>query len=359
MMKTIKLDKILSSRLLGGTSSFFGLDIGTTGIRLVELHTGANGVKSLVKYAYVPVDAKLLASDSKVDQQKVVQIIANLVAEAKITTKNVAVNVPNNRVFTTTVDMVRMPEKELGKALMYQAGSLIPTSAAESKIDWAMLGDSPQDKDKVEVLLSSVANSYVEQRLDMVESAGLHVIAFEPDAIALARALLPPTATASEMVLDIGGFSTDLVITIDGNTRLSRSITVGVDSIVRAAQQNLGVDATQAQQFVYKFGLSEDKLDGQVYRAIINTVDSLASEIEKSIRFFQARYTDKKLERIVVTGGASTVPDLPLYLANKFGVNVEIGNAWHNVSFDPSRQNELMAVSNQFSVAAGLAERLA
>jgi len=86
-------------------------------------------------------------------------------------------------------------------------------------------------------------------------------------------------------------------------------------------------------------------------------VDLLVSEIDKSIKFFQTRYPENKLERITVTGGASTIPEFPLYLANKFGLSVEIGNAWRNVAFSADRQNELLAVSNQFSVAVGLAER--
>ena len=61
---------------------------------------------------------------------------------------------------------------------------------------------------------------------------------------------------------------------------------------------------------------------------------------------------------IIVTGGASALPEFPLYIANKFGVDVEIGNAWRNISFAPERQNELLAVSNHFGVAAGLAERI-
>jgi len=94
-----------------------------------------------------------------------------------------------------------------------------------------------------------------------------------------------------------------------------------------------------------------------VYQAILGTIDLLASEIDKSIKFFQTRYPETKLERVIVTGGASTIPEFPLYLANKFGLSVEIGNAWRNVSFAAERQNELLAVSNQFSVAVGLAER--
>jgi type IV pilus assembly protein PilM len=342
--------------ILSGVSSFFGLDIGTTGIRLVELR-GTGPTKTLVKYAYVPIDVKLAQSDSKTDQQKLAQTIANLVAEAKLSTKNVAVGLPSSRVFTTLADMDRLPAAEIGRALMYQADSLIPTPPAESKIDWALVGDSPKDKTKVEVLLSSVPNSFIEQRLDMIESIGLNVIAFEPDNLAMPRAVVPAGTTTPQLVVDMGNLSTDLVITMGEAPRLSRSIPTGTEAVVRAAQQNLNIDDKQAQQFVYKFGVSKDKLEGQIYQAIVGTVDLLVNEIEKSIKFFQTRYPDVKLERIIVTGGASAIPEFPLYIANKFGLNVEIGNAWRNVAFSADRQNELLAVSNQFSVAVGLAER--
>lgn len=342
--------------LLSGVSSFFGLDIGTTGIRLVELR-GTGATKTLVKYAYVPVDSKLVQSDSKVDQQKLAQIIQNLVTESRLTTKNVAVGLPNSRVFTTVVDIDRLPTNELGKALMYQADSLIPTPPSESKIDWALLGDSPKDKTKLEILLSSVPNKFIEERLDMIEATGLNVIAFEPDSLALARAVIPSGTAAPQLVIDMGNLSTDLVITVGDAPRLTRSIPTGIDAVIRSAQQNVGIDDKQAEQFVMKFGVSKDKLEGQVYQAIIGTIDLLVGEIEKSIAFFQARYPDTKLERLVVTGGASAIPEFPLYLANKFGMNVEIGNAWRNVAFAAERQNELLAVSNQFSVAVGLAER--
>jgi type IV pilus assembly protein PilM len=296
-------------------------------------------------------------SDSKTDQQKLAQAIANLVAEAKLSTKNVAVGLPSSRVFTTLADMDRLPAAELGKALMYQADSLIPTPPAESKIDWALVGDSPKDKTKVEVLLSSVPNNFIEQRLDLIEGIGLNVIAFEPDNLAMPRAIVPAGTAAPQLVVDMGNLTTDLVITMGDAPRLSRSIPTGTEAVVRSAQQNLNIDDKQAQQFVYKFGVSKDKLEGQVYQAILGTIDLLVNEIDKSIKFFQTRYPESRLEKIIVTGGASAIPEFPLYIANRFGLNVEIGNAWRNVAFSADRQNELLAVSNQFSVAVGLAER--
>ncbi len=342
--------------LLSGVSEFFGLDIGTTAVRLVELK-GTGKIKALIKYAFIPIDTKLSMSDAKADQQKLAQAIQELLNQAKVTTRNAAVGLPSNRVFTTVVDMDRLSEGELEKTIRYQADSIIPTPVSESKMDWALLGDSPKDKAKVEVLITSVTNDYLESRLDMLESIGLNVIAFEPDSLALCRAVIPPDTSAPQLVLDVGHNSTDLVISVAGAPRLARAIPTGTEAIIKSAIQNLNIDQNQAEQFVFKFGLGKDKLEGQIYNAIIGTVDVLVSEIEKSIKFYQTRYVESKVERIIVTGGASTLPEFPLYIANKFGLNVEIGNAWRNVSFPANRQNELLAASNHFCVAAGLAER--
>jgi type IV pilus assembly protein PilM len=342
--------------ILSGVSDFFGLDIGTSSIRVVQLK-GSGPVKALYTYGAAPVDGAIAMSDSRQDQQKLAQAIVQLCKQAGIVSKNVAVGVPSNRVFTTVIDMERLSPAELAKTIRYQADSFIPTPLAESKIDWALLGDSPKDPTKVEVLLSSVSNAYVESKLDVLEAAGFNVVAFEPDTFAVMRAVTAPEATAPEMVLDVGARSTDLVIVVNGAPRLTRSIPVGTEAVIRSAIAGLGVDATQATQFVYKFGISKDKLEGRVYNAIINVIDNLVSEVEKSITFFQGRYPTLKMERIVVTGGASTLPEFPLFIANKFGVNVEIGNAWRNVSFPASRQNELLSISNHFGVACGLAER--
>ena len=342
--------------ILSGVSEFFGLDIGTTAVRLVELHNSGRS-KALVKYAYVPLDSTIAISDAKGDQQKLAMAIKDLVEQSKVTTKNVAVGLPSQRVFTTVVDIDRLDENEIAKTIQYQADSLIPTPMIDSKIDWAVLGDSPKDKAKVEVLLTSVTNDFIEARLDMLESIGLNVIAFEPDHLALTRAVIPFNTTAPQMVVDIGNRATDVVISMNGAPHLARAIPTGSEAIIKAAIQNLGIDEKQAQQFVNKFGLSKDKLEGQIYNAIIGTIDILVGELDKSIKFFQSRYPEAKIERIIMTGGASALPDFPLYVANKFGLNVEIGNAWRNVSFPADRQNELLAASNHFGVAAGLAER--
>lgn len=343
--------------LLSGISDFFGLDLGTTAVRVVQLR-GSGPVKQLVKYGSAPIDNAVASSDAPADQQRVLQIVHELLASAQISSRNVAVGLPSNKVFTTLVDIDRLSPTELAKSIRLQADSLIPTPIAEAKIDWAVLGDSPKDKSKQEVLLTSATNEFIEQRLDMLESIGLNVIAFEPDNLALSRAFIAPEATTPQIVLDVGSRTSDLVIAMNGAPRLTRSIPTGNEAILRSAVQNLNIDQKQAEQFVFKFGLNKTKLEGQVYQAIIGTVDVLISELEKSIKFFRSRYTEAPLDRIIVTGSAAVLPELPLYIANKTGLKVEIGNAWRNVAYNQNQQNDLLAISHEFGVAIGLAERV-
>lgn len=340
-----------------GTGDFFALDIGTTAVRVVQLRGGSQ--KSLAKYGSMPIDVKTAQSDAVGDRRVLGDAVGKLVSQAKIGIKDVVVGIPSNKMFATVVDFPKLPMAELKKTIDYQAETHVPQGKNEAKIDWSILGESPAGPDKVEVLIASVPNKYAEGRLDMLENIGLNVIAIEPDALGLARSLTKrgEASTGAELLLDIGAQATDLVVVLGESPRLIRSIPTGGAAFVKAAVQNLNIDENQATQFVYKFGLNQDKLEGQVYRAIETTVDSIVAEVQKSIKFFSARYAGVNIEKIVVSGGASTLPGFPLYLANKLGIQVEIGNAWQNVSYPQSKHNDLIALSNHFSVAVGLAQR--
>jgi len=70
-------------------------------------------------------------------------------------------------------------------------------------------------------------------------------VAFEPDAIALARAIVASDAKAPEMVIDMGTQATDLVIVASGGPKLIRSIAIGSDGIIKSAVQNLNIDESR------------------------------------------------------------------------------------------------------------------
>jgi type IV pilus assembly protein PilM len=83
--------------ILSGVPNFFGLDIGTTAIRVVEL-SGNGPVKTLARYGSAPVDIKISQSDAKADQQRLMQAVQELLGKTGISSKNVAVGLPSQKV---------------------------------------------------------------------------------------------------------------------------------------------------------------------------------------------------------------------------------------------------------------------
>ncbi len=135
--------------------------------------------------------------------------------------------------------------------MKYQIDQYIPVSVDYAAVDWAPLGPSLHAQNQQEVLITSTAKVYSEERLEMIEALGLNVIAAEPDPIAMVRALVPEgTASTAMMLIDIGEQSTDLAITYGDTPRLVRTVPTGLGSLVKSAVQNLNVQDDQARQFI-------------------------------------------------------------------------------------------------------------
>ncbi len=342
--------------LFSQVGDYFALDIGTTAVRVVQLR-GGNGSWTLERYAAVPIDIRISNSDAADDQRKLGELITTAIGQSGIRSKDVILGVPSNKMFATVIDIPDMPASEVASTITYQAEQFIPMSLDEAKIDWAVLGKSVNDQSKVEVLLASVANSFSEMRLDLIEGLGLNVLAIEPDSIAITRALLSSGVKDARLIIEIGDFATDIIMTYGDAPRLIRSLPTGMQTMVKAAAQNLNIQSAQATQFILKFGMQADKLEGQVVRSLASTVDQFVTEIVKSIKFFQTRYPNVPIGGMIVSDYGVIIPGLGAYLAEKVGLPTELGNPWQKVTVSQSDQTNLQTTSAQFAVAVGLAQR--
>ena len=343
--------------LLKGMGNFFSLDIGTTAVRVVQLSPSSNGTWNLQHYGYASVDEKIAISNSSENMRRLGEIIVSAVGQSGIKDRDVVIGLPSNKTFTTVIDLPMMSEAELNSTLKYQVDQYIPMAINEAKIDWVPLGQSLHDPKQQEVLLASTANSYAEERLEFIESLGFNVIAAEPDPIAMVRSLLPLGINDARLIIDVGDHSTDLAVTFNGAPRLIRTIPTGLKSLVKAAVQNLNVQEDQARQFILKFGLAPDRLEGQVYRAIESTLDNFATELVKSIKFFQTRYPNTPVGGIMLSGFAAVMPQFGAYVSAKTGIKSQTANPWQYVHVAQSDQQQLRSVASEFATVIGLAQR--
>lgn len=344
--------------IFNSVGGFFALDIGTTAVRVVQLAPGAKGgAWTLQHFGYAPIDVKLATSDAPEDQKKLGEVILTAVGQSGIKTRDIVVNIPSSKTFATVVDLPKMSPQELKVNIKYEAEQFIPMQIDEVKLDWALLGDSPSDPEKSEVLITSVANAYSEPRLDMIETLGFNVVATEPESIALLRSILPDSTTGSIMVFDMGDTTTDLVVVKDGAPRLVRSVPIGFQTLIKSAMQNLNIERNQAEQFIVKFGLAKDRLEGQIPKAIDGTLDQFVSEIRKSINFFQNRYKSTPVTNIVLSGYGSVIPLFTDFIKEEVKLETTLANPWGKVQMSEADRTKLTPVASQFGVAIGLAQR--
>ena len=343
--------------LLHGVGDFFALDIGTNSIRMIQLSGNAEKGWTLDKFAYVPVDQKITKDDSETGKRKLGEIILGAREQAGIKTKNIAIGLPARKTYTAIIEVPNAPQRELTQTVKYEADQYVPMSVDEAKIDFAVLGISPNDAKKAEILLSSIDNAYAESVMESVEQLGLNVIAQEPEPIAMVRALAPVGVQDARMIIDLGETSTDLVVMYQGSPRLVRSIPGGLLSFVRTVENSLKVRDDQARQFILKFGLAQDKLEGKVFEALKSTLEGFAMEMTKSVRFFQNRYVGAQVGGIVLSGFSGIIPFMAEYIEMQTGVATTQGNPWQYVKVTPAQQQMLLPVASEFAVAIGLAER--
>ena len=350
--------------IFSGEENFFGIDLGTSGVRVVQLKN-THGKPSLLTYGDIEAPNNLIASDAPADQEKMAEIVRKIADDAGVSTKVAVTAIPTQSVFATTIKTPKLSDAELASSIHLHADKYIPMPIDQVKIDYVVLNDGSVDGKKpaddsnveMEVFLVAAPNIVTTKYLNIIQKAGFELLALEVSPIALVRSLVPQDATGGVLIADFGASATDITIAVAGKPRLIRSVNVGSHSVVRIAAQNLGLDEAQAMQFIQKFGLTQDKLEGQVYKSVKPAIDNLFSEISKSIKYFQTSDPGHTVDKIIITGRMTTMPEFPLYLANTVGLTVEIGNPWLNVSYPSSLADKLNTVSLNYATAIGLAMR--
>lgn len=336
---------------------FFALDLGTNSMRLIQLSGDSDRGWTLEKFAYVPIEPKITQDTSEVGRRKLAEYILGAKEQAGIRTKNVALGLPARKTYTAVVEVPNAPIKEISNSIKYGADQYIPMAVEDAEVDYAVLGVSPNDPLKAEVLITSTAKDYAEESMENLEKIGLNVIAQEPEPLAMARALAPIGLADARMLIDLGETSTDLVVVYQGAPRLVRSIPGGLASLAKTVSTSLDIHDDQARQYILRFGLAQDKMDGKVFKALDTTLETFSMELGKSVRFFQQKYVGSQVGGIVLSGFAGVIPFIAEYIEVKTSVPTVQGNPWQYVRVTPEQQQALLPVASEFAVAIGLAER--
>jgi len=333
----------------------FGLDIGTSMIKAVWL-SGSMGSYVLKSCISVPTPPKGMQSESPFDQEEMAQILRKVYADAKISTKNVHIALPDGQVFTKVIDMPQLSDKELSSAITWEAEQYVPAALSEMTLSWNVLrqGVNLGSDKSMQVLLVAAPTALIKRYQNIVEMAGLKVVSIETEIISVIRSVIAQNAP-STLIVSIGAQNTTIAIIQEGTLVFTYTIPLGGTSINRAIAVDFGFSLQQAEEYKKVYGISDKNLGAKIGHAIEPILISLLSEVKKALAFYSEKYTTvSPIKQIILSGGTANLPGMDMYFAHNLGIESVVANPWNALKMQSIPQT-LHDTAAQFPVAVGLA----
>ena len=342
-----------------------GLDIGTYGVRAVELVLGGEA-PVLERFAQVVLPTGAVREGEVVDAGAVTEAVRRLWSEGGLRQRRVVMGVANQRVIVRQAELPLMSEADLQAALQFEAQELIPIPVEEAILDSQIVEDivGPEGEARMRILLAAAQREMVRTHLAAVEAAGLRVTAVDVVPFALVRALAGPASAnfeaggGAEAIVCIGGGVTNVVVHEQGVPRFVRILLVGGDDLTAAIAQELDVDLDRAEDLKRRADASsDDALLARAGQVLADRLVPLVEEIRGSLDYYLAQPQSLPINRLLVTGGASRTAGLLERLAAQLDGQVEAGRplAGLRIGNVGLSESQLAALEPAIAVPIGLA----
>lgn len=307
----------------------FGLDIGTTSIKALSLKKSGSGF-AVESMGIGPAPEKSIMSESDSDLQQLILAVKKVIDSSGTKQKEVNIALPEAQVFTKIIEMPQLSEKELAAALKYELEQYIPLPLDQVKTDWQILGSSNNQPTKAtRILLVAAPLTLIRRYESLVDRLGLISSTIETEMLAVQRALMPVVnSPAYNMVVHMGGTSTDIAVMQNGEITMVFSVDKGGNAITRAISLDLGIDLKQAEEYKKAYGLSKDAFEGKIGKSLFPILESIVGDIRKTILLFREKNPEGQISQIILSGGAAQLPGIDIYFTNQLGLQVVQGNVF-------------------------------
>ncbi len=336
--------------------SYIGIDIGTSGIKIVELYKANTGI-FLETYGFSEtVDYELAASWHN-DIKQTAKIINKIIRDAGISSRNAVASLPTFSVFSSIISLAKIEKKDIASAVNWEAKKVIPLPLEEMVLDWVIIQDSGEEKKQAhtKVLLTGAPRALVEKYINIFKLAQVNLLGLETETLSLVRSIMG-NDRSTVAIVEIGTNTTDIAIVENSIPILSRSVDIGGLSITKAVARSLNISLQRAEQFKFDMGVSSFSGTGNIPKSIIDTISPITNEIRYIISMYRGK-NGRQVEKIILSGGSAMLSDFAQYISQALNMTVIIGDPWAYVHYPQELAPTLKNLGSRLSVAVGLAMR--
>jgi type IV pilus assembly protein PilM len=355
---------VINLGTLFGQSSppLLGLDISTSGVRLVELSDAGKGELRLDRFASEPLPRGAVVDGNIENIEQVAEAVRRAWKKSGSRIKHVAMGMPPASVITKKIILPQgMSEDQLEVQVESEAAQYIPFALDEVSLDFDVLGAVADSEEDMEVMLAASRREKVEDRVAIAEAAGLKAVVMDIESYAARAALYRVVQLQAEAPPD------QIVALFQIGAQVTHiSVLQGGDTIYEREQPFGGNQLTQ--DIVRSFGLSFEEADAKKktgdlppnYQSDLLTpfLENAALEVTRAIQFFYTSTPYTHIDQLYLAGGCALIPGLLDIVAARTKMSSAVISPFKGLALgDGIRESQLRSEAPAYLVACGLAMR--
>jgi len=277
-------------------------------------------------------------------------------------TKHVAMAVPSGAVISKKIIVsAALREEELEIQVESEANQYIPFALEEVNLDFQVLGPSPTNPEEQEVLIAATRKEKVEDRVAVVDSAGLKALVMDVESFAQQNALglvvqaLPAGGKDLNVaVVDVGANVMNVTVLRNDQSIYTREQAFGGNQLTQDIVTRYGMTPEEAENAKRSGGLPDD-FEAEVMKPFM---ENLSMEVQRALQFFFSSTQYHAVDHILLAGGSAVIPGLDEVVNTRTQVATSVANPFSLMQASPRIQlKRLMVDAPSLIVACGLAMR--
>ncbi len=334
----------------------FGLDIGSSSIKAIELRKG-KGAWGLTAFAQVALPRDVISEGSIKELGLVSDAIKECVQKAGIKGTAAVISVSGRETIVKRVPLPKVTAWELANAIPLEAEHHIPFAVDEVFLDYQVVGESANS---MSVVLVAVKKIKVLEYIAAVEQAGLDALVVDLDAFAIQNQFElnhPEPADEAVALIDIGATIMKTNVVRGGASVFARDVPFGGHNYTQAIAQRLNIPIEKAE--AAKHGLDVGVAWDDLVPALESVSRELSMEVQRTFDYFASTTDSERIGRIVLSGGCARLAGIDEFLSSSWGVPVEIARPLERVVYDADQFSavELDEAGPLLAVGVGLGLR--
>ena len=339
-----------------------GLDISTSGVKLVELSESGQGDLRVERYASEPLPRGAVVDGNIENIEQVSEAVRRAWKRSGARSRLVALGMPPAAVITKKIILpAGLSEDEMEMQVENEANQYIPFALDEVSLDFDTIGVAQNSPDDIEVLLAASRKEKVEDRVAVAEAAGLKPVVMDVEsyaaraAIARITAQLPNAGQGQIVALfQIGANITHISVLLDGQTLYEREQPFGSGQLTQDIVRTYGMSPEEAESRKK----SGDLPEGYDRELLEPFLESAALEISRALQFFYTSTPYTRIDHIFLAGGGALLPGLVDVVASRTRIETMVISPFQGMKLAPSIHEKLLRNdAPAYLVACGLAMR--